>query len=189
MNTYALFMVAVRWNVVSFPLVELVFVRVMLRTTENSVALMVLLNRNVAPNMVPLLGTNVRLTLSSVSATTPENFSVQYSLKTKQKLVSSVGANCTENVSSRTGLNAVIETVERTGPAGLNPLHSTFLMGVKNVLIRVFGSMRMLVRNVSALSDTRVRPATMHLNLTLMTGRTRHVSRRSRMIWLCSYFR
>lgn len=54
--------------------------------------------------MVPLLGTNRGVTPCNVPATTPEKLSEQLNLKTKQKLVSAMGASCTENISSRTGL-------------------------------------------------------------------------------------
>lgn len=77
----------------------------------------------------------------------------------------------------------------RTGWIGLKWLHSALLTGVKKVLTNVFGSISVFVRNVLAFRESRVRPATIQLKLTLMTGSSTQVTRRSSITGLCSYFK
>lgn len=115
-------MVAVRVNLVAFLL--FVLVRVMERTAENSVALVVLLNRRYAPKTVPLLGPNLGEILDRLSATIPVPLTEQNRLKTKQNLVSSMGASRTENISTSIGFKTVTLTGTRTGPIVLNPLQN-----------------------------------------------------------------
>lgn len=80
----------------------------------------------------------------------------------------------------------MVKNVLRTGCIGLKWLHSTFFIGVKNVLTSVFGSINVLDRNVSAFNESRVIPATIQLKLTLMTGSSTQVTKRNNITGLCS---